>query len=109
MWVNLELGIPRASCATVEFGRATESGSGPGGYVGRPVTMADLAGRMHRDLVLGSDTALTRPAWVGCHATRWESKPQRWFDVSAQDVGYRAADQATTRLIARAANAVAGR
>jgi glycine/D-amino acid oxidase-like deaminating enzyme len=52
-----------------------------GGYAGRGVAAANLAGRTLRDLLLGEDSELTRLPWVGPPARAWEPEPLRWLGV----------------------------
>ncbi|MCW2636719.1 MAG: FAD-dependent oxidoreductase [Blastococcus sp.] len=108
------LGVPRDWSPTVHVDRGTGLGWA-GGYVGSGLTTTNLAGRTLRDLVLGSDTALTRLPWTGRQVRRWEPEPLRWLGVHALYALYREADRRETRglartsLLARAATRVAGR
>lgn len=108
------LGVPRDWCSTVGLDASTGLGWA-GGYVGHGVTTTNLAGRTLRDLVLGSDTSLTRLPWVGWKSRRWEPEPLRWIGVHSLYAAYRAADRAefggrtTTSPIATAANIISGR
>jgi glycine/D-amino acid oxidase-like deaminating enzyme len=109
------LGVPRDWSPTVRLDSATGLGTA-GGYVGHGVATANLAARILRDLILGSDTELTRLPWVG-HTTRpWEPEPLRWVGAQLIYALYRAADRreaATeseqTDKLARLASAIAGR
>ena len=76
------LGVPRDWVASV--GLDVETGLGwAGGYVGDGVATTNLAGRTLRDLVLGTDSGLTRLPWVGHRSPRWEPEPLRWLGVNA--------------------------
>lgn len=112
-WAGV-LAVPRDWCSTAGLDPATGLGWA-GGYVGHGVATANLAGRTLRDLVLGSDTELTRLPWVGRQVRRWEPEPLRWLGVRGLYTAYRAADRheahgrAGTSPLARAADLVAGR
>jgi glycine/D-amino acid oxidase-like deaminating enzyme len=108
------LGVPRDWCSTVGLDASTGLGWA-GGYVGHGVTTTNLAGRTLRDLVLASDTALTRLPWVDWKSRNWEPEPLRWIGVHSLYAAYRAADRAefggrtTTSPIATVANIISGR
>jgi glycine/D-amino acid oxidase-like deaminating enzyme len=107
------LGVPRDWAPAVGVDRATGL-AWAGGYVGEGVAAANLAGRTLRDLLLGSDTPLTRLPWVGPLARPWEPEPLRFAGVRAVNALYRRADRrerATGRpaLEARLADLVSGR
>lgn len=76
------LGIARDWHASVGLDRETGL-AWAGGYVGDGVTTTNLAGRTLRDLILGSDTELTRLPWVGHHSRAWEVEPFRWLGINA--------------------------
>ncbi|MGH3329533.1 MAG: NAD(P)/FAD-dependent oxidoreductase [Streptomycetales bacterium] len=76
------LAVPRDWFASVGLDRRTGLGWG-GGYVGRGVGAANLAGRTLADLVLERDTGLVRLPWVGHRSRRWEPEPLRWMGVNA--------------------------
>jgi glycine/D-amino acid oxidase-like deaminating enzyme len=108
------LGVPRDWCSTVGVDKSTGLGWA-GGYVGHGVATTNLAGRTLRDLILSSDTPLTRLPWVDWKSRKWEPEPLRWLGVHSMYTAYRAADRAefagraTTSPIAKVANIVAGR
>jgi glycine/D-amino acid oxidase-like deaminating enzyme len=109
------LGVPRDWSPTVRLDTATGLGMA-GGYVGHGVATTNLAARTLRDLILGSDTELTRLPWVGHTTRRWEPEPLRWVGSRLVYALYRAADrrEAATRSerthnLARLASAIAGR
>jgi glycine/D-amino acid oxidase-like deaminating enzyme len=109
------LGVPRDWSPTVQLDRATGLGTA-GGYVGHGVATTNLAGRTLRDLILGSDTELTRLPWVGHTVRRWEPEPLRWLGAHLVYTLYRAADRREeaasserTNSLARLASALAGR
>ena len=76
------LGVPRDWCPSVGLDRATGL-AWAGGYVGRGVSTANLAGRTVRDLVLDRDTELGRLPWVQHRSRRWEPEPLRWLGINA--------------------------
>ncbi len=101
------LGVPRDWCASVGLDPATGL-AWAGGYVGDGVSTTNLAGRTLRDLVLGTDSALTRLPWVNHRSRPWEPEPLRWLGVNT---GLRAmtwadAEEATTRRPSRLARLV---
>ena len=109
------LAVPRNWCPTVGLDRATGL-AWAGGYVGHGVAATNLAGRTLTDLILARDTSLVRLPWVAPRGRRWEPEPLRWLGVQAMYSAYRAADRresregaATTSVIARLADKVAGR
>ncbi|MGH3342240.1 MAG: NAD(P)/FAD-dependent oxidoreductase [Carbonactinosporaceae bacterium] len=87
------LAVPRDWFASVGLDRRTGLGWG-GGYVGRGVGTANLAGRTLADLVLERDTPLVRLPWVGHRSRRWEPEPLRWMGVNAGRRMAAAADRA---------------
>jgi len=90
------LGIPRDWCASAGLDRATGLGWA-GGYVGDGLATTNLAGRTLADLILGTDSDLTRLPWVNHHSRPWEAEPLRWLGVNAglRTMGW--ADQAEVR------------
>jgi glycine/D-amino acid oxidase-like deaminating enzyme len=108
------LGVPRDWSPAVRLG-ATGLGTA-GGYVGHGVATTNLAARTLRDLILGSDTELTRLPWVGHTTRRWEPEPLRWIGSRLVYGLYRAADRREaasgserTNDLARLASGIAGR
>jgi glycine/D-amino acid oxidase-like deaminating enzyme len=75
------LGIARDWTASVGLDPVTGLGWA-GGYVGDGVSTTNLAGRTLADLVLGSDTELTRLPWVGHRSPSWEPEPLRWLGIN---------------------------
>ncbi|WP_424212512.1 NAD(P)/FAD-dependent oxidoreductase [Streptomyces sp. BI20] len=109
------LGVPRDWCATVTLDPATGLGWA-GGYVGSGVATANLAGRTLRDLITGTDSALTTLPWVNHRVRAWEPEPLRWLGVHTLYAAYRTADRAesrthtpTTHPLATLADKLAGR
>ncbi|HXE44530.1 MAG TPA: FAD-binding oxidoreductase [Conexibacter sp.] len=109
------LGVARDWQPAVRLDRASGIGFA-GGYVGVGIAASNLAGRTLRDLALGEDTELTRLAWVGHRARRWEPEPLRWIGANLVYALYRAADRreaasgtARTSPLAHAADRLAGR
>jgi len=76
------LAMPRDQHASVLFDPRTGLGSA-GGYVGDGVASTNLAGRILADLVMGTESDLTRLAWVDHRSRRWEPEPLRWLGVTA--------------------------
>ena len=76
------LGVARDLRPSVGLDRANGL-AWAGGYFGSGVAIANLAGRTLADLICGDDTDLTRLAWVGHRARRWEPEPVRWWAVHA--------------------------
>jgi glycine/D-amino acid oxidase-like deaminating enzyme len=76
------LGIARDWCASAGLDPATGLGWA-GGYVGDGVSTTNLAGRTLADLILGTDSDLTRLPWVNHRSRRWEPEPLRWLGVNA--------------------------
>jgi glycine/D-amino acid oxidase-like deaminating enzyme len=90
------LGVPRDWFSAVDFDR--RSGLGwAGGYVGDGVSTANLAGRTLADLITGTDSDLTRLAWVGRHPRRWEPEPLRFLGLNGGVVVMRSADRVEER------------
>jgi glycine/D-amino acid oxidase-like deaminating enzyme len=109
------LGVARDWQPAVRLDRTTGIGIA-GGYVGLGIGASNLAGRTLRDLVLGEDSELTRLAWVGHRARRWEPEPLRFIGANLVYALYRAADRreaasgaARTSPLAHAADWLAGR
>jgi glycine/D-amino acid oxidase-like deaminating enzyme len=76
------LGIPRDWCASAGLDRSTGLGWA-GGYVGDGVSTTNLAGRTLADLILGTDSDITRLPWVNHRSRRWEAEPLRWLGINA--------------------------
>ena len=76
------LGIPRDWCASAGLDPSTGLGWA-GGYVGDGVSTTNLAGRTLADLILETDSDLTRLPWVNHRSPRWEPEPLRWLGVNA--------------------------
>jgi glycine/D-amino acid oxidase-like deaminating enzyme len=109
------LGVARDWQPAARLDRASGIGFA-GGYVGVGIGASNLAGRTLCDLALGEDTELTRLAWVGHRARRWEPEPLRWIGANLVYALYRAADRreaasgtARTSRLAHAADRLAGR
>ncbi len=75
------LGIPRDWCASAGLDPATGLGWA-GGYVGDGVSTTNLAGRTLADLILETDSDLTRLPWVNHRSPRWEAEPLRWLGMN---------------------------
>jgi glycine/D-amino acid oxidase-like deaminating enzyme len=75
------LGIPRDWCASAGLDRETGLGWA-GGYVGDGVATTNLAGRTLADLILGTDSDLTRLPWVNHRSPEWEAEPLRWLGIN---------------------------
>jgi glycine/D-amino acid oxidase-like deaminating enzyme len=75
------LGIPRDWCASAGLDPATGLGWA-GGYVGDGVSTTNLAGRTLADLILETDSDLTRLPWVNHRSPRWEPEPLRWLGMN---------------------------
>jgi glycine/D-amino acid oxidase-like deaminating enzyme len=108
------LGVARDWFPSVVLDRSSGLGAA-GGYVGNGVGTSHLAARTLCDLVLGSDTELTRLPWVGHRERKWEPEPLRWTGVQLVYALYRIADRhersgrGSTSVFARAADLLAGR
>lgn len=107
------LGVARDWCATVRVDHQTGIGIA-GGYAGHGVSMANLAGRALRDLVLRHDSDLTSLPCVGRTVRSWEPEPLRWIGVQALYALYKRADhnerhRPTTSRLARVADVISGR
>jgi len=76
------LGIARDWCASTGLDPVTGLGWA-GGYVGDGVATTNLAGRTLAELILGTDSDLTRLPWVNHRSPRWEPEPLRWLGVNA--------------------------
>jgi glycine/D-amino acid oxidase-like deaminating enzyme len=76
------LGIPRDWCASAGLDRDTGLGWA-GGYVGDGLATTNLAGRTLADLILGTDSDLTRLPWVNHRSPDWEAEPLRWLGINA--------------------------
>ncbi len=84
------LGVPRDWHPSVGYDR--EQGTAwAGGYVGRGVALAQLAGATLADLLTGQETERTALPWVGHRSPLWEPEPLRWLGINA---GLRAASAA---------------
>jgi glycine/D-amino acid oxidase-like deaminating enzyme len=75
------IGVPRDWCASVGVDHATGYGWA-GGYVGDGVSTTNLAGRTLTDLILRTDSDLTRLPWVNHHSPPWEPEPLRWLGIN---------------------------
>ncbi|HEX4804928.1 MAG TPA: FAD-binding oxidoreductase [Conexibacter sp.] len=107
------IGVSRDWCATVDADPRTGL-AWAGGYVGRGVAAANLAGRTLRDLILGADSELTRLPWVGRRPRAWEPEPLRWLGIRGVYALYRRADAREARSgrpsrLAALADRVSGR
>jgi glycine/D-amino acid oxidase-like deaminating enzyme len=90
------LGIPRDWHSSVGYDR--HSGlAWAGGYVGDGVATSNLAGRTLAELIVGSESELTRLPWVNHHSPRWEPEPLRWAGVNAGLWTMKLADRSETR------------
>ncbi|MDO9637829.1 MAG: hypothetical protein Q7J44_04740 [Pseudotabrizicola sp.] len=58
---------------------------------------ANLAGRTHAALTLGTDDPLTRLPWVNRTPRRWEPEPLRWLGLHGTYAAYALADRAEAR------------
>jgi len=76
------VGIARDWCASVGLDRATGLGWA-NGYVGKGLSTTNLAGRTLADLILGTDSDLTRLPWVNHRSPCWEAEPLRWLGINA--------------------------
>jgi glycine/D-amino acid oxidase-like deaminating enzyme len=76
------LGIARDWCASAGLDRATGLGWA-GGYVGDGLATTNLAGRTLADLILRTDSDLTRLPWVNHQSRPWETEPLRWLGINA--------------------------
>ncbi len=76
------LGIARDWCASAGLDHATGLGWA-GGYVGDGVATTNLAGRTLADLILRTDSDLTRLPWVNHRSRPWETEPLRWLGINA--------------------------
>lgn len=74
------LGAPRNWIPSVRFDRDIGFGTA-GGYVGEGVAPSNLAGRTLADLITGTDSELSRLAWVGIASRPWEPEPLRWLGI----------------------------
>ncbi|MDQ6820074.1 MAG: FAD-binding oxidoreductase [Actinomycetota bacterium] len=107
------LGVSRDWCPSVGLDRSSGLGYA-GGYAGEGVAASNLAARTLRDLVLGSDTVLTRLPWVGTQARDWEPEPFRFIGARSIYTLYRLADRSEVTRdrpspLARVADLVSGR
>ncbi|MGF0308963.1 NAD(P)/FAD-dependent oxidoreductase [Rhodococcus sp. IEGM1428] len=76
------LGVPRDWFPSVGYDRASKMAwAGP--YVGDGVATSNLAGRVLRNLITGTDDGLNRLPIVDHHSRKWEVEPFRWFGVNA--------------------------
>jgi glycine/D-amino acid oxidase-like deaminating enzyme len=85
------LGVPRDWHAGVSFDPATRIASA-GGYVGDGLSTTNLAGRCLTDLILGTDSELTRLPWVGHRSPDWETEPLRFVGANLGVLAMGAAD-----------------
>jgi len=90
------LGIPRDWHSSVGLDRHRGI-AWAGGYVGDGVATTNLAGRTLADLIIGSDTELTRLPWVNHHSPAWEPEPLRWLGVNAGLLAMKLADHTEER------------
>ena len=90
------LGISRDWMPSVGIDRANGLAWG-GGYVGDGVGCSALAGRTLADLVLGTETELTRLPWVGHTWPLWEPEPLRWAGVRGVNALMASADRVEAR------------
>ena len=108
------LGVARDWEASVGFDPATGT-AWAGGYIGTGAATSNLAGRTLADLILETDSELTRMPWVNHLARDWAPEPVRWLATRGMYAAYRAADRAesrglaTTSPLARLADVVARR
>ena len=86
------LGVPRDWCTTTGLDPKTRIGWA-GGYVGLGVSSTNLAGRTLTDLILGTQSELTRLPWVNRSVRKWEPEPLRWLGVHSMYQLYRIADE----------------
>jgi glycine/D-amino acid oxidase-like deaminating enzyme len=68
-----------------------------GGYAGDGVAASNLAARTLRDLLLGTDSELTRLPWVGPPERVWEPEPLRYAGIHTVHRLLRAADKVERR------------
>jgi glycine/D-amino acid oxidase-like deaminating enzyme len=90
------LGIPRDWHSSVGYDRRSGL-AWAGGYVGDGVATSNLAGRTLADLIVGSESELTRLPWVNHHSPPWEPEPLRWAGVNAGLWTMKLADRSETR------------
>ncbi len=90
------LGIPRDWHSSVGYDRRSGL-AWAGGYVGDGVATSNLAGRTLADLIVGSESELTRLPWVNHRSPRWEPEPLRWAGVNAGLWTMKLADRTETR------------
>jgi glycine/D-amino acid oxidase-like deaminating enzyme len=107
------LGVARDWGVSVGVDRRTGLGWA-GGYVGEGVAASNLAGRVISALILESGSPLTRLAWVGRRAPRWEPEPLRWVEIRTVYGLYRLADRIEARtgrpaLLGRLVDRASGR
>jgi glycine/D-amino acid oxidase-like deaminating enzyme len=86
------LGVPRDWHAGVSLDPTTRIATA-GGYVGDGLSTTNLAGRTLADLVLGSDTELTRLPWVGHRSPDWEPEPLRFVGANLGMAAMEVADR----------------
>lgn len=93
------LGVPRDWHAGVSFDPESRIGTA-GGYVGDGLSTTNLAGRTLGDLILGTDSELTRLPWVGHRSPDWEVEPLRFVGANLGMLAMEVADveeRATSR------------
>jgi glycine/D-amino acid oxidase-like deaminating enzyme len=76
------LGVPRDWHATASYDPANRV-AWAGGYVGDGLSTTNLAGRTLADLLTGTESELTRLAWVNHHSPSWEPEPLRFAGANA--------------------------
>jgi glycine/D-amino acid oxidase-like deaminating enzyme len=85
------LGVPRDWHASVTFDPVTRIAQA-GGYVGDGLSTTNLAGRTLADLIVGTETELTRLPWVGHRSPDWEPEPLRFVGANLGMLAMGAAD-----------------
>jgi glycine/D-amino acid oxidase-like deaminating enzyme len=76
------LGLPRDWHPSVGYDRKSGiAWAGP--YVGDGVATSNLAGRILRALILGTDDDVIDLPLVNHHSPQWEPEPLRWFGINA--------------------------
>jgi glycine/D-amino acid oxidase-like deaminating enzyme len=107
------LGVPRDWCMSVDADRASGL-AWAGGYVGEGVAASNLTARTLCDLILDTDSELTRLPIVGRQPRAWEPEPIRWASIHAVYALYREADRLERRggrpsRLGRLVDALSGR
>lgn len=90
------LGIPRDWFPSVRFDDRSRIGIA-GGYAGDGVALANLAGRILAERILGQPTELSELPFVGHRSPPWEAEPLRWLGVNGVTALFRGSDQAEAR------------